>query len=109
MIRVHLFHDPADIPNCQTIEDIHQDNHHKEDKERKDDVAEPVSEYQVGIVHFTDKHDHGSDDGEPNVCINRIVGDLFLVVGGGHCHIVAQCAVVAQQGRCLVLVKKITC
>ena len=43
VVGVHLLHDPADVSNGQTVEDVQQDDDHQKDEQGENQVAEPVS------------------------------------------------------------------
>ncbi len=44
VVGVHLLHDPADVSNGQTVEDVQQDNDHQKDEQGENQVAEPMCE-----------------------------------------------------------------
>ncbi len=43
VVGVHLLHDPADVSNGQTVEDVQQDDDNQKDEQGENQVAEPVS------------------------------------------------------------------
>ena len=85
VIRVHLFHDQANVADGQTVEDVHKDDDDEKDEESEDDVAEPVGEVQVGrVVELSDEHYQGLDEGDAEVGKERVDGHLDVAVGRGR-------------------------
>ena len=55
------------VGDSQTVEQVHHDDHHEKDKDGKDEVAHPVGDVDVRVVHLPREHDDSFHQGEPNV------------------------------------------
>ena len=55
------------VGDCQTVKQVHHDDHHEKDKDGKDEVAHPVGDVDVRVVHLAREHDDSFHEREPNV------------------------------------------
>ena len=63
----YLFLDLVNVGDCQTVEQVHHDDNHEKDKDGKDEVAHPVGDVDVRVVHLPREHDDGFHQREPDV------------------------------------------
>ena len=60
------------VRDCQTVEQIHHDDDHEKDEDGEDEVAHPVGDVDVRVVHLAREHDDRFHQREPN--ISEVVG-----------------------------------
>ena len=58
-----------DVADCEAVEQVHHDDHHQEDEDGVEEVAEPVLDGDVRVVHLPGEH-HDSLGGRYCVATN---------------------------------------
>ena len=55
------------VGDCKTVEQVHHDDDHEKDKDSKDEVAHPVGDIDIRVVHLAREHDDCLHQRKPNV------------------------------------------
>ena len=71
------------VGDCQTVEQVHHDDDHEKDEDGEDEVAHPVGDVDVRVVHLAREHDDGFHQREPN--ISEVVGFLWAWTNSSIC------------------------
>ena len=71
------------VGDCQTVQQVHHDNDHEKDEDGEDEVAHPVGDVDVRVVHLAREHNDGFHQREPN--IPEVVGFLRACASSSIC------------------------
>lgn len=84
VVLVHLLLNLANVADGEAVEDVHEDDDEEKDKHCPDDVAEPVVEHNVRVVHLAHKHDCRLDEGEEDGAEGLVVDSWGLLGRSGR-------------------------